>query len=104
MPRALSLKARRKIEKELKRHPTNLGAKLGETLARLNIPASAVATYMEVSTDTIYRWAYNEVPQSRITEVKHLLRNIDRCIKSGLHGRVSVRNDEFHSLMSRSGR
>lgn len=100
MPRALSMKARKKIDRALKQHPSSLGARLGSLMAGWNVPAAALAKELEVTPDTVYRWAYNdEVPEARYQDVKKLIAQIEKRVKTPLRGSVHSRRSSFTKLL-----
>jgi len=83
--------------------PQHLGARLGAAMLKYNVPAPALAEYLQVSTDTIYRWAYEgpDVPQVRRAEVRFLLSSLRHTLRNtSLAGTVDVRTRIFHQLFS----
>jgi predicted DNA-binding transcriptional regulator AlpA len=103
MPRAMSLRMRDHLRIRTYQEPQHLGARLGAAMLKYNVPAPALAEYLQVSTDTIYRWAYEgpDVPQARRADVRFLLSSLRHTLRdTSLAGTVDVRTRIFHQLFS----
>lgn len=107
MPRAMSLRKRDHLRARSATEPQHLGARLGVAMLKYNVPAPALAEHFKVSTDTIYRWAYEtpDVPQDRRVEVRALLSSLRHLLRNtSLAGTVDVRTTLFHQLLSNARR
>jgi hypothetical protein len=99
MPRALSLRSREFIAQRRKSHPRSESAQLGTLLAGKNIPASAVAAHLEVSTDTIYRWMYGDVPERARGRLRGYMTCVRQRITRSLEGSLAERTEQFNALL-----
>jgi hypothetical protein len=107
MPRAMSLRMRDHLRVRSTTEPQHLGARLGAAMLKYNVPAPALAERLSVSTDTIYRWAYQgpDVPHGRRAEVRDLLANLRYTLRNtSLAGTVDERTQLFHQLFSNARR
>lgn len=104
MPRALSLRSRERIVRRTNgAGRTPVGARLGLLMLQYNVPATALAEVLNVSSDTIYRWVYGQdVPDTRKENIRSLLSNL-RVLRTPLKGTVIERTELLHTLLADKG-
>jgi hypothetical protein len=97
----MSLRMRDHIKSRMSDDPQHLGAKLGAAMLKYNVPAPAIAEYLQVSPDTIYRWSYDDdVPQGRRVDVRELLSKLNQSLRNtSLSGSVDDRTHAIQSLL-----
>ena len=105
MPRALSLRSRGILRDRITREPHHHGARLGVMIQTCNVPAVAVAILLHLTSDTIYRWMYEDnVPPLHIERVKHVIKILNRAARNGetpLTGNVLDRANSFLALYAK---
>lgn len=85
--------------------PDALGPMLGELVIQGNVPIAAVATLLNVSEPTVYRWMYGQAAptdKDKIVKIKRLLtvlRKAKRARDLPMHGTIKDRITAMRGLV-----
>lgn len=74
-----------RIDKAKIEYPEHIGVKLGIAVSKSRISLPVICEYLEVSTNTLYRWFYggNVPTQSIASRVESVLKAIENGLEAG---------------------